>query len=83
MNKRERAAQKRAAEQFDKRLGKRIHELRTARGDAVAKLADAIGRSESQVHRYETGFSFVQPFILVCIAEFFGKTVDELLAEAQ
>ena len=61
-----------------KENGKRLRELRLARGISAAALADEIGVTESAVFFYEAGERTPRDDKKVAIAKFFGVTVAEM-----
>jgi transcriptional regulator with XRE-family HTH domain len=63
------------------RIGKRIAELRKAKGLTQAQLAEKTGFSQSNIGRIETGKYSVGIDVLAKIAEALGATV-ELVTEA-
>lgn len=63
------------------RIGKRIAELRKAKGLTQAQLAEKTGFSQSNIGRIETGRYSVGLDVLASIAEALGATV-ELVTEA-
>jgi transcriptional regulator with XRE-family HTH domain len=60
---------------FDHQLGKRLHNLRTARGMSQMELAEALGVAFQQVQKYETGVNMASPWKLCRLAEIFGVPV--------
>lgn len=61
-----------------KENGKRLRELRIARGISAAALADEIGVTESAVFFYEAGERTPRDDKKVAIAKFFGVPVAEI-----
>ena len=61
-----------------KENGKRLRELRLARGISAAALADEIGVTESAVFFYEAGERTPRDDKKVAIAKFFGVHVAEI-----
>ena len=60
-------------------IGRRIRQLRTARGLTLEELATAIGRAPSQVSMFETGKREPKLTLLQAIAKALGTTIDALL----
>lgn len=61
-----------------KENGKRLRDLRTARGISAAALAEEIGVTESAVFFYESGERTPRDDKKVAIAKFFGVTVADI-----
>ncbi len=60
-------------------IGRRIRQLRTARGLTLEELATAIGRAPSQLSMFETGKREPKLTLLQAIAKVLGTTIDALL----
>ena len=60
-------------------VGKRITELRAARGIYQKQLADDLQVSVATISNYENGRHIPDPVTLCKIADFFGVTTDYLL----
>ena len=60
-------------------IGRRIRQLRTARGMTLDDLATAVGRAPSQLSMIETGKREPKLTLLRAIAKTLGATVDQLL----
>ena len=60
-------------------IGRRIRQLRTARGLTLEELATAIGRAPSQLSMFETGKREPKLTLLQAIAKALGTTIDALL----
>ncbi|SJN26591.1 Transcriptional regulator, XRE family [Microbacterium esteraromaticum] len=60
-------------------IGRRIRQLRTARGMTLDELAGAIDRAPSQLSMFETGKREPKLTLLQTIARALGTTLDELL----
>ena len=61
-----------------KENGKRLRELRLARGISAAALADEIGITESAIFFYEAGERTPRDDKKIAIAKFFGVSVAEI-----
>lgn len=59
-------------------LGKKIRELRRARGVTQEQLADALGISFQSVSKWETGIALPDVTMTPAIARYFGVTMDVL-----
>ena len=59
-------------------LGKKIRELRRARGVTQEQLADALGISFQSVSKWETGIALPDVAMTPAIARYFGVTMDVL-----
>jgi transcriptional regulator with XRE-family HTH domain len=62
------------------RIGEKIREFRKAKGWSQAELAKKIGRLQSQVSEWETGFAEPQVATLLAIATALKVDVGQLLA---
>ncbi|HHX60380.1 MAG TPA: helix-turn-helix transcriptional regulator [Epulopiscium sp.] len=60
-------------------LGSNIQRLREIHGDTLENLGDAIGFAKSTIKGYENGSRKPDPDTLKTIANYYGKTVDELM----
>lgn len=60
-------------------LGKNIQHLREIHGDTLDELGAAIGFAKSTIKGYENGSRKPDPDTLKAIANYYGKTVDELM----
>lgn len=60
-------------------LGKNIQHLREIHGDTLDELGAAIGFAKSTIKGYENGSRKPDPDTLKTIANYYGKTVDELM----
>ena len=63
-------------------IGRRIRQLRTARGMTLEQLATEIDRAPSQVSMIETGKREPKLTQLQAIARALDTTIDQILAEA-
>ena len=63
-----------------KEVGKRLKELRESIGMSQAKLAEAIGSTQSSVNRYENGQSGVPIPLLRRYADYFDVSLDYIFA---
>ncbi len=63
-----------------KKVGKRLKELRESIGMSQAKLAEAIGSTQSSINRYENGQSGVPIPLLRRYADFFDVSLDYIFA---
>lgn len=59
-------------------LGKKIKELRKAKGITQEQMAEAIGISFQAISKWETGISLPDITLAPAIARYFGVTMDEL-----
>ncbi|TCZ66610.1 helix-turn-helix domain-containing protein [Roseicella aquatilis] len=75
------ARQSRAPTAADIAVGMRIRSLRRAAGRTQKQLAQHIGVTNAQLHRYETGVSRVAASRLVAIARGLGVGVEVLLSD--
>jgi transcriptional regulator with XRE-family HTH domain len=64
---------------IDKRVGRRIAELRKLAGLSQARLADSIGTATETISRLETGAAMPSLARLASIAEALGVELHELL----
>lgn len=60
-------------------IGRRIRQLRTARGMTLEELASAVDRAPSQLSMFETGKREPKLTLLQAIAKALGTTIDALL----
>ncbi len=60
-------------------LGRNIQRLRIIHGDTLASLGNAIGFEKSTIKGYENGSRKPDPDTVKAIANYYGKTVDELM----
>ncbi len=60
-------------------LGRNIQRLREIHGDTLASLGKAIGFEKSTIKGYENGSRKPDPDTVKAIANYYGKTVDELM----
>lgn len=60
-------------------LGRNIQRLREIHGDTLDKLGAAIGCAKSTIKGYENGSRKPDPDTLKTIANYYGKTIDELM----
>ena len=56
---------------IDKRVGRRLHQLRTERGQSLQQMAAVIGVSYQQIQKYEAGKNRVAASTLYCVANHF------------
>lgn len=61
-----------------KSVAERIKEARAEKGCSVEELAKACGITTSAVQMYECGLRIPRDSVKIVMAEFFGKTVQEL-----
>jgi transcriptional regulator with XRE-family HTH domain len=66
----------------DAAVGRRIRELRRAAGRTQKELADVIGVTNAQLHRYEAGATRVAASRLLMIADALGVRVERLMGDA-
>jgi transcriptional regulator with XRE-family HTH domain len=66
----------------DAAVGRRIRELRRAAGKTQKELADAVGVTTAQLHRYEAGATRVAASRLLMIADALGVRVERLMGDA-
>lgn len=59
-------------------IGEKIHELRKARKMSQERIAELLGVSRQAVSKWETGQSNPNTENLICLAEIFNVTVEEL-----
>lgn len=59
-------------------LGEKIHELRKAHKMSQERMAELLGVSRQAVSKWETGQSNPNTENLICLAEIFNVTVEEL-----
>ncbi len=62
-------------------IGRRIRQLRTARGLTLEELASAVDRAPSQLSMIETGKREPKLTLLRAIARALGSTIEEILAD--
>lgn len=60
-------------------LGRNIQRLREIHGDTLENLGDAIGFAKTTIKGYENGSRKPDPDTVKTIANYYGKTVDELM----
>jgi transcriptional regulator with XRE-family HTH domain len=70
-------------EAIEKRFGRKILELRKARGWSQQELARRLGTSGVIVGRYERGGMTPSIKVASKLAEIFGVTIDSLIAERE
>ena len=68
---------------LNKRIGRNIMAYRKSMGLTQAELAERINYSDKSVSKWESGGGAPDIYVLVQLAEIFGITVNELVAEAQ
>ena len=61
---------------IDAHIGKKIHELRIARGLSRQELGDQIGVTHQQCQKYEKGTNRISAGRLVLISKVLGKPID-------
>lgn len=59
-------------------IGEKIRELRKAKGLSQEKLAEKIGATINDISNWEREKYEPRVFFLVCLAEFFNISLDEL-----
>lgn len=64
---------------YNNLLGKNIQRLREIHGDTLENLGDAIGFAKSTIKGYENGSRKPDPDTVKTIANYYGKTLDELM----
>lgn len=64
---------------FDREVGKRIRAKKQAAGMNDQQLADKVGRSVSQVYRYQSGDTSVDAPTLAALATALGCTASDLV----
>ena len=62
----------------NKSVAERIKEARAEKGCTVKEVANACGITDSAVQMYECGERIPRDSIKIALAEFFGKTVQDL-----
>lgn len=60
---------------IDKTIGRRIKELRIAKGLSLMDLVDFVGVTHQQLYKYENGSNRVAPSRLLALARAFGVSV--------
>lgn len=68
---------------LNKRIGRNIMAYRKSMGLTQAELAERINYSDKSVSKWESGGGAPDIYVLVQLAEIFGVTVNELVAETQ
>ena len=68
---------------FDRKIGKRLHDLRIARGMSLMDLAEEIGVAYQQVQKYEAGINVASPWKLAGLAQIFGVPVASFFEAAE
>ncbi len=63
------------------RVGHNITYYRELAGDTQLQLAEKLNYSDKSVSKWERGEGIPSIYVLTCIAEFYGITVNDLLAE--
>lgn len=71
-----------SATDFDRRLGERIMEFRTAADMRQRQVADALGVSAAQLQKYERGSNCLKASSLPILADLFGRRIDEFFDPA-
>lgn len=61
-------------------IGNRIRERRKALGLSQKQLAKKVGLNYTTVSKWEMGTSEPRVFCAICLAQFFGTTVEELFS---
>lgn len=61
-------------------IGNRIRDHRKAMGLSQKQLAKKVGLSYTTVSKWETGIAEPKVFCAICLAQFFGTTVEELFS---
>lgn len=74
-----RPREKPPARHFDRSVGDRIRALKKAHGLTDRELADKIGRSVSQIFRYQSGDTSCDAETLAALARALGSTVADLV----
>ena len=64
---------------FDRRLGARLRQIRVCRGLSLPDVAQAMGISYQQLQKYESGANSLSVVKLLCIAEVLELEADVLL----
>jgi DNA-binding XRE family transcriptional regulator len=62
----------RSSDRYDRQIARRVYEQRTRSGLSRVQVADAIGVSYQQVHKYETGLNRISAGHLYAIAQVLG-----------
>ena len=65
-------------ETFGRNIGPKLRELRLARGKTIAEMADETGLGATALSNYENGIRIPRDPIKVILAEYLGKSVEEL-----
>ena len=68
---------------LNKRIGHNIMAYRKSMGLTQAELAERINYSDKSVSKWESGGGVPDIYVLIQLAEIFGVTVNELVAEQQ
>ncbi|MBQ6321406.1 MAG: helix-turn-helix transcriptional regulator [Lachnospiraceae bacterium] len=63
----------------NKKIGKKLQELRHKGGYKQEQLAYVLCISRSGYSQYETGIRTLSPDKLIALADFYGITVDQIL----
>lgn len=63
---------------FLKKFGDRLLKMRTERGLTLREMASKIGVSYSSLAQYESGARTPRDDVKIAIAEFLGKSVQEI-----
>lgn len=67
----------------DKRLYRRIRDLREDKDLNQTEIAKMLGMSQTGYSKYETGENDIPTDILIKLADFYGVSVDYLLGRTQ
>jgi transcriptional regulator with XRE-family HTH domain len=67
---------------FNRRIGRRLRELRTARGMTQMQLSEEMGVTYQQIQKYETGFNVASPWKLARLAEILGVPLTNFFEAA-
>lgn len=71
-----------SATDFDRRLGERITEFRTAADMRQRQVADALGVSAAQLQKYERGSNCLKASSLPILADLFGRRIEDFFDPA-
>lgn len=75
-------AKQEGEKKFNRRIGRRLHELRISHGMSQTALAEALGVTFQQIQKYETGFNAASPWKLARLAEILGVPLTSFFEAA-
>lgn len=67
---------------MSKTFGAKLKELREGRGLSQKEVAEALGRWQSKVHKFETDQSRPEPLDLLTLSRLFGISIEYLVDDA-